>query len=392
MPTRHAYVESDATIVSLIASGQATTRSAIARLLGWASSTASIRVQALIDAGILTQTEIRTGTRGRPACRLTLTPHGGYVVAIEFGGRQVRLAAMSLTGQIEQRADLAIDLADGPTAILPKVAEQIEAMTAHLSRDSSLRGVGVAVPGPVDTSNGVITLPARMPGWSNFPIRDWLSDRLGAPVFADNDANLMAFGEHVIREDGPASTVTVKAGTGIGAGIIVEGSIYRGATYAAGDITHYKVADAGQTPCSCGNRGCLETIASGAALVEFMRQQGRDVATTGDIVNLAREGDPAVTTAVRAAGASLGQVLCAVVNFFNPHAVYLGGVLATVEPFVAAVRAQIYQGSHPLVTRNLAVERVRAGADGVLIGCGRLAIEQGLDTSTAAVNAQSGWK
>ncbi|MCL2465095.1 MAG: ROK family protein, partial [Micrococcales bacterium] len=99
-----------------------------------------------------------------------------------------------------------------------------------------------------------------------------------------------------------------------------------------------------------------------------------------DIVSLARQGDPDVTTAVRAAGASLGQVLCAVVNFFNPHAVYLGGLLPTVEPFVAAVRAQIYQGSHPLVTGNLAVERSVAGADGVLIGCGRLAVEQSLRT------------
>lgn len=379
MPVPHStYAPTDAAVVALIASGRATTRAAIAKALGLASSTASIRVQQLIDAGIVTQTEIRTGSRGRPASRLALTPDGGFAAAIELGGHHACLATMSLAGVIEQTAQMPIDMSDGPAAVLEATATGIEQLAAGRPSPGHLRSVGLAVPGPVDTTKGVITMPARMPGWAGFPVRDWLEQRLGVPVFADNDANLMAYGEHVARQNGDASTVTVKAGTGIGAGVVVEGSIYRGATFAAGDITHYRVAAAGDRPCSCGNRGCLETIASGAALVDIMREQGRDVSSTNDIVALASQGDPDVTTAVRAAGASLGQVLCAVVNFFNPKAIYLGGLLPTVEPFVAAVRAQIYQGSHPLVTGNLAVERVKAGPEGVLVGCGHLAIENSL--------------
>jgi predicted NBD/HSP70 family sugar kinase len=233
----------------------------------------------------------------------------------------------------------------------------------------------------VDTSEGVIKMPARMPGWTEFTARDWLTQHTDIPAVVENDANMMAYAERVVRQDGDAPTVTVKAGTSIGAGIIVNGTIYRGATFAAGEITHYRVAAAGEAPCSCGNRGCLETIASGAALVAALRSQGVDVSSTRDVVRLAHESNPAVTTAVRAAGANLGQVLCAVVNFFNPRSIYLGGLLPTVEPFVAAVRAQIYQGSHPLLTEALTVERTRADADAILIGCGQRAIEESLGTT-----------
>ena len=373
---RLSHSATDSAIISLVAGGRAATRAAIAQTLGWAPSTVSIHVQRLIDDGVLLETGTRVRGRGRPAVGLTLPPDGNFVVAVDLGGHHARLATMTLDGCLDNRAEVPADIADGPAAALEAIAKQIEKLIAAQPTGRTLWAVGLSLPGPVDTVQGIVTLPARMPGWDGFPVRGWLSERLGVPVLAENDANLMAYGEHVVRQDGLASTVTVKAGTGIGAGILVEGGLYRGATFAAGDITHYRVAAAGDAPCSCGNRGCLETVASGAALVATLHGQGVAVADTADIVRQVRQGDPAVTTAVRAAGASLGQVLCAVVNFFNPQAVYLGGLLPTVEPFVAAVRAQIYQGSHPLVTRTLAVERTISGADGVLVGGGRLAIEE----------------
>ena len=105
---------------------------------------------------------------------------------------------------------------------------------------------------------------------------------------------------------------------------------------------------AADIPCSCGNTGCLETVASGAALVRILRERGADVSSTEDVVRLAADADPLATRTVRRAGDYLGQVLAANVNFFNPEAVYLGGMLSTLEPFVAAVRSQLYEGCHPL--------------------------------------------
>ncbi|WP_240482405.1 ROK family protein [Microbacterium sediminis] len=162
-----------------------------------------------------------------------------------------------------------------------------------------------------------------------------------------------------------------KVGTAIGAGIVIDGAVYRGSSGAAGDITHTRVSAAGDLPCSCGNRGCLETVASGAALVRLLRAEGYDVTSTPDVIRLVRDADPTAMILTRAAGRHLGEVLCAVVNFFNPGAIYLGGALSTLEPFVSAFRSQVYEGAHPLMTRDLDISPAALGADAILVGISR---------------------
>jgi predicted NBD/HSP70 family sugar kinase len=217
-----------------------------------------------------------------------------------------------------------------------------------------------------------------MPGWNRFPVGAWLQERFGVPVALDNDANCMAVGEHAAQPAGRRQSIMVKIGSAIGAGIIVDGRLYRGATGAAGDITHVRIDAAADIPCSCGNTGCLETVASGAALVRVLRELGAGVGSIEDVVELALDADPQATRAVRRAGGYLGQVLAANVNFFNPDAVYLGGILSTLEPFVAAVRSRLYEACHPLVTEHLVIERASLGANAGLFGAGQFALQRAL--------------
>ena len=373
---RTAHVE----VVDLIASGRATSRVAISRALGIAPSTASLRVQELIDAGVVVESGSGTSTGGRRAKALSLAPDGSCVLAIDLGAHHARIALVDTDGAVRTVEEIPIDIASGPTAVLGAV---IDAALAFDGRPQ-VRGIGLALPGPVNVDTGAVTLPSRMPGWKDFAVRDWIAQTYGVAVVVDNDANLMAYGEHIARGSQLHDTVTVKAGTAIGAGMIVQGRIHRGATFAAGDITHVRIDAAGDRPCSCGNHGCLETIASGAGLLTMLRARGVDVETTADVVGLAQRGDPIATTAVRGAGARLGQVLCAVTNFFNPSAIYLGGLLSTVEPFVAAVRSEVYQGSHPLATQHLTIERTLTDSNAALIGAARLAIEHTLRLDTPA--------
>jgi predicted NBD/HSP70 family sugar kinase len=247
-----------------------------------------------------------------------------------------------------------------------------------------LWAVGVSLPGPVDIVAGSVSLPSRMPGWNGFPVRDWLEQRFGVPASIDNDANLMALAEHSVRPPELTQSITVKAGTAIGLGIIAGGHVYRGATGAAGDITHVRL-NAGLIPCSCGNTGCLETVASGAALVRQLRESGVDVTSTADVVRLASAGHPGATAAVRVAGRRLGEVLSANVNFFNPDAVYLGGILSTTDPYVASVRSQLYDGCHPLATQSLIIERTITGHDAGLLGAGLFALQHAF---TSALDVQ----
>ncbi|MCD7437216.1 ROK family transcriptional regulator [Streptomyces lincolnensis] len=378
-----------ARILELLASGQAATRTELADLLGAAPSTVSFAVGKLVDYGLVAEEGTRNSTGGRPRKVLRLGGSDGYAVAAELGGKHAHVGVVHPGGGLTDVSTVPFATAAGPEAALPGLVETLEALADRHGRNL-LRGVGLCLPGPVDVASGLVTLPARMPGWNRFPVRDWLQERFGVPVAIENDANCMAVGEHSVRPAEQRQAIMVKAGSGIGAGVIADGRLYRGGSGAAGEITHARVEAGHAIPCSCGNTGCLETVASGAALVRTLRERGLDVASTEDVVRLATDADPEATRAVRQAGRHLGQVLAANVNFFNPDAVYLGGILSTLEPFVAAVRSQLYEGCHPLVTQRLVIERTSLGADAGLLGAGQFALQRALADAMQAVTGNAG--
>ncbi|MHC3469668.1 ROK family transcriptional regulator [Streptomyces sp. 7R007] len=371
-------------VLELLASGQATTRTEIAALLGAAPSTISFTVGQLLEFGLVAEEGTVSSAGGRPRKVLRLGGSDGFAVAADIGGRHARVGVALPGGGATDVRTVPFNTADGPDAALVALADTLDALADQHGR-RLLRGVGLCLPGPVDVDSGVVTLPARMPGWNRFPVRAWMEERFGVPVAIENDANCMAVGEHSVRPVEHRQAIMVKSGTGIGAGIIADGRLYRGGTGASGEITHVRVEAAHDIPCSCGNTGCLETVASGAALVRILRERGLEVSSTEDVVRLASDADPEATRAVRQAGRYLGQVLAANVNFFNPDAVYLGGILSTLEPFVAAVRSQLYEGCHPLVTEHLVIERARLGADAGLAGAGRFALQRAFAHALHAV-------
>ncbi|MEV6397425.1 ROK family transcriptional regulator [Streptomyces sp. NPDC051907] len=364
-------------VLELLASGQVATRTEIAELLGAAPSTVSFAVSQLMSLGLVAEEGTVSSAGGRPRKVLRLGGSDGFAVAAELGGRHAHVGVVLPGGGLADVSTVPFATADGPEAALPGLAGTLEALAEQHGRDL-LQGVGLSLPGPVDVVSGVVTLPSRMPGWNRFPVRSWLEDRFGVPAAIENDANCMAVGEHTVQPPERRQSIMVKTGTAIGAGVIADGRLYRGGTGAAGEITHVRVEAAHDTPCSCGNTGCLETVASGAALVRILRERGLVVTSTEDVVRLASDADPEATRAVRQAGRYLGMVLAANVNFFNPDAVYLGGILSTLEPFVAAVRSQLYEGCHPLVTEHLVIERASLGADAGLVGAGQFALQRAL--------------
>lgn len=361
-------------ILTLVSTGQATSRIALARELGMAASTISAKVQELISADVLIEDGQATSTGGRRARILRLRDASRYVLVTEFGANHARIGVSGMAGQLLRVASIPIDVSRGPEITLREVADgMVDTARALAQPHESLAGVGVAVPGPVRGS--VVLQASRMPGWSGFDISRWFTDRFGVPTAVDNDANLMALGEHRAQLGSRGDSITVKAGTAIGTGIIIDGAIHRGATSAAGDITHTRIEGAGDAPCSCGNRGCLETVASGAGIMRQLREQGRAPSSTAEAAQLVRDGDPTATTLVRSAGNHLGEVLSVVVNFMNPEAVFLTGGLSSLDPFLAAVRSRVYEGCHPLITQSLRIDSASTGADAGLLGATEVAWE-----------------
>jgi predicted NBD/HSP70 family sugar kinase len=246
-------------------------------------------------------------------------------------------------------------------------------------------GVGIGVPGPVEFATGRPTRPPIMPGWDGFDVPAFMAVRLDAPVLVDNDVNLMALGEFDGAWRDVSHLLFVKVATGIGAGIVADGVLNRGAQGSAGDLGHVRAAGDSDAPCTCGNVGCLEAVAAGPAIASRLRDGGLDVTTTAGVVQLVRDGNASAVRAVRDAGRDIGAVLATCVNILNPSVIVIGGQLAEAgEHLLAGVREVVYHRSPALSTQHLRISPSRTGAHAGVRGASAMVIDSVL--SPAAVD------
>jgi len=376
---------SDGDFLRIIADTGPVSRTTLAQISGLAPSTVSVRVEELILGGLLTESTDGQSSGGRRPRLLQLRADGGVVLAADLGTTHARFAVADMLGRLITVVEEPIELSKGPAAILPFVADRLEALAAPtIDRSRVVRALGIGLPGPVDHINGRVTTPSRMPGWHQSEVATTLSERLSVPVVVDNDANLMAVGEYVSRGSTVQHLVAVKLGTGIGCGVITGGQVHHGVSGVAGDIGHVRVPNAEPLRCACGNSGCLEMFASGAGLAMALRREGRHVANSADIVQLVRDADPVANTLVRTAGRHLGEVLAVVVNFFNPEMLVIGGTLANAEPLIAAVRGAIYERCLPLASECIEISTSIAGVDAGVIGATTVALREALKVAVVA--------
>lgn len=364
-------------LLQLIRTGAATSRSDLTRLSGLAASTVSLRVNQLIDHGYLREDGSDASRGGRRPRRLRIEDHGGNarIAAIELGAHHARLGVSDLSGQLLRSQEVPIPITDGPRAVLADLYRRIDMLVDQEPGHQALRALSLAIPAPVDYATGRVVLPSRMPGWHMADVKAEMHRHTDIPVLVDNDANLMALGEHARRGSNAEHLLVAKIGTGIGLGIVSAGRLHRGARGGAGDISHVPVGGESVLPCTCGNSSCLESVAGGGAVVELLRQKGLSVANPLEVVELARNGDITATEALREAGHTIGTVLAVVVDFFNPHVLALGGALATAEPLVAAVRSVLYERCLPLSSEAIVVQTCTTGLDAALQGGVQLALD-----------------
>lgn len=386
---------SAADMIQLIRDSGPVSRTELARLSGLAVSTVSLRVEELLAAGLIEEAGDGLSRGGRRPRLLRIRSGGAVVLAADVGTHHARIGLVDLAGQLVATQDTQITLSDGPGVVLAEVADRLDELVAARGGPDVL-GVSMGLPGPVQPGSGRITSPSRMPGWHGATVGDWLTDRYGVPALVENDANLLALGEYrtrsaqhklghpplrhpPLRHPPLRHLVAVKVGRGIGCGIVAGGALFYGANGAAGDISHVSVISAATESarlCGCGHRGCLETIASGAALLDELAAAGQQVDSPAALVELVQRGDPAANLAVRTAGWHLGEVLAVVVNFFNPEMLVLGGVLASADPLVASARAAIYERCLPMASQSVTITTATSGPDTPLIGAAALLLDR----------------
>ncbi|MGG5258124.1 ROK family protein [Phycicoccus avicenniae] len=364
-------------LLQLMLDGTPRTRAELIRLTGLARSTVGARVDALLAVGLLVPSGEAVSTGGRPPAQLAFNPDAGVVVGVDLGATHALVALTDLRCRVLAEEAVAIDVDDGPAPVLDRVVEVAQRLLAADGRSPAVLGVGVGLPGPVEHSTGRPVLPPIMRGWDGYDVPAHLSASLGGPVLVDNDVNLMALGEHATVYPDVDQLLFVKVATGIGAGIISGGRLHRGAQGAAGDLGHVAAQNGGDTPCTCGNVGCLEAVASGPAVTRRLRAAGLDVRDSAALVRLAKTGDLEAVSALREAGREIGRVLATCVSLLNPSIICVGGSLAQAsEQLLAGIREVVYGRSLPLATGDLQIVASRTAGHAGVIGAASMVIQQ----------------
>ena len=393
VPIPDEVLDAFVTVLDEIRLGRSRSRSELVARTGLGRAIVARRVQELIDRGLVTEGAVGPSTGGRPPRQLAFRADAGHVLVADLGATSIDVAVTSLDGRILGHHDEPARIEDGPERALARV----DALFGSLLRTTEdipgrLWGIGIGVPGPVEFESGRPISPPIMPGWDGYPIRDRFTKRYGAPVWVDNDVNLLALGEWRSGvAAGHDNVVVVKIGTGIGAGIISDGRLHRGAQGSAGDVGHIQVTDDPSVVCRCGNTGCLEALAGGAAIGragEAAALEGRSARlqaaldqhgrlSAEDVARAASSGDPAAVALLQSAGRRVGSMLASVVNFFNPSLIVIGGGVAnSPDQLIAAIRDSIDRRSLPLATRDLSIQRSSLGGQAGVIGASSMVVDQ----------------
>lgn len=377
----------------------AISREALATGSAFSKTRANAAVAGMLEQGVLEPTGEHVSTGGRRAETLRLNRRLGVLLGAALGATGLEVGVMSPDLQLLAHHSEPADVRDGPAAVLSRVRALMRELLAQCgAKPRDVIAIGIGVPGPVDFATGQLVNPPLMPEWDAYSIRDDLRADFTAPVYVDNDVNVMALGELWRMQRGLQNFLVIKVGTGIGCGIVCHGQVYRGANGSAGDVGHICVDPQGPR-CHCGNVGCVETMAAGPAIARaateaalagqsaLLRQMLDELGTLklNDVAQACRAGDAAANAIVQRSGSLIGQMLASVVNFYNPSHIFIGGAAQKIGPlFLAAVRQSVYHRSLALSTRHLDIQYTPLGERAGLIGAAVLAMQESLQMREAA--------
>ena len=363
-------------VLDALATQGSLTQTELARATGLSRATISNIVKSLAGRHRVQTTPVTSS--GRRALGVTLLDVADVAAGIDFGRSHVRVVL----------AHPGFRLLDESFRALPTGhrAEESIAVAAQMLADACERtgikqqqmlGAGVGVPGPIDHRTNKVIHGAILPEWVGIDVAGQLRDGLGIPVLIDNDANLGAlaqitWGEHQACEN----LCFLKIGSGIGSGLILNGAPYYGHLGITGEIGHATIFDQGAI-CRCGNRGCLETVASTSTMTELLGQAERRPISVEDIVQRALAGDSATLRVIDDAGVAVGHALANVANLINPEAMVIGGPLAPLgDLLLAPIRRGLNRHAIPLVGENTSLHMSMLGDRAEALGAAALILRQ----------------
>jgi glucokinase-like ROK family protein len=354
-------------------------------------STVSIIVTSLIEEGLIQETDLQSSKVGRPGMLLELNPKGGFAIGIELGVDFISIILTDFIARVQWREQMCSDPNEDQITILDCAATLTQhALDYGLSQGLRPLGIGMGVPGLVDLRQGKLIFAPNL-HWNNVPLRLIWSQRFNLPIFVENEANAAALGEYYFgAAQGVDSFIYLSAGIGLGAGIVLDGKLFRGSNGYASEVGHMTVDPNGEL-CGCGKRGCWETQVGPRAVLRRVRktlESGVPSAlcdlVEGDlerisfesVVQAAGQGDSVALRALQEVGERLGIGVANLVNVFNPELIVLGGALNLASTILLPiVERLIRENALTPACENVHVAASAHGIDACLMGAVALVLD-----------------
>ncbi|HDQ70764.1 MAG TPA: ROK family protein [Chloroflexi bacterium] len=315
------------------------------------------------------------------------------VVGVDLGGTKISTALVDVNGQIIAHDYRETQADKGQAVVIDRMLDAVRQVMEQADiPKAQVRAVGIGAPGPLDIHAGVVIAPPNLPGWRDVPLKELIEERVGIKTFLENDANAAALAEHRFGAgQGCDHVIYVTVSTGVGGGLILDGKLYHGAEGAAGEVGHITILPNGPL-CGCGNRGCLEALASGTAIAK----RAREVVSRGAPTVIAElaDGDPERITAKLVAEAAeqgdfearkilseamnyLGIGIASLVNLFNPQVIVIGGGLSNLgERLLEPVRRGVARHAFAAPARTVQVVLAELGDKSGVLGAAAAALTQ----------------
>lgn len=328
-------------VLKVLREAESVSRADIARITDLTPATVSSIVSLLMKSGIARETGYGESTGGRPPVMIEFNPQAFYLAGVDLGVSKIIAVVTDLEGNVVSDTRLELDVHLGVESIMSNLFDVTRTTLAKAADVSNnIAGLGLSVPGLIDADRGVSVFAPNIPGWTNIPIAQAFEDEFPLSCWVENDARAMAIGEAMFGAGrGYDNILCVNVGRGIGAGVIINGEIYRGKQGGAGELGHMTIDPNGPV-CPCGNQGCLEAMAAGPAIAAaairavstgsstLIRDlvDGKIEAITAELVSeAAARGDLLAQRLIREAGRYLGIGIANAVNMLSPDVVIIGG-------------------------------------------------------------------
>jgi glucokinase-like ROK family protein len=356
--------------------------------LSWGTTTTMINE--LIDSGIVAELRIKNTKAGRKPAEIGMNKEGNRILGIRFGASFIKAILLDVTGSVVSSFSAPTNAEDSKEGLIRQITDAVDMLIDESSAPlSSLAGIGFAAPGAIDLRNGICLYAPHHPHWSDVPITKILEKRYQLPTFMSHVNDCFALGEKWFGHGKDLNNfVCVLIGTGISAGLIIDGRVYRGFNDTSGEFGHICVDPEG-LECVCGRKGCLEAYASGYTIEKKARQlaernrSGRLSQLAGEnggcitsetIFRAANEGDPDAIGIFREMGRYLGRGISILINILNPEEVILGGGISHAhEFFLPAAREAISENAWKFSRVDLEISTLD---DGAVLGAGALVLEE----------------